>query len=87
MSVRLNRDGEVRGRRRRCIDHGGLDTKLGLGFGSTVELFVDGGVGFVQENVVTGAVGIAFEDDVNICWNAEKQAELDPRHQLVNTHP
>jgi hypothetical protein len=50
--------------------------KLQLGLGSAIELFVDSGVVGVETDVTAGAVGVAFKDDVNICGNAKKLAEL-----------
>lgn len=80
---RLRRNGGVGGRRRE-IDRAGLDTKLGFGLSSSEELLVDNGVVAVKLDVGAGAVGIAFEDDVNIRRHAEENAELNPTYQLVN---
>jgi hypothetical protein len=80
---RLSRNGGV-DRRHRGFDCAGLDTKLGFGLGSSEELLVDNGVVAVKMDVGTGAIGIAFEDDVNICRNAEEHAKLNPTHQSVN---
>lgn len=74
--VRLSRGG-LCGCRDRQVISGGLDAKLGLSLGSTVELFINGDVVAVQADVGVGAVGIAFEDDVNIRRNSEKRAKLN----------
>jgi hypothetical protein len=49
-----------------------------------MELFVDRCVVTVQANVRTGAVGIAFEDDVDIRRNAEKGSELYQNHHSAH---
>ena len=47
-------------------------------------MFVDREVVRVETHVGAGAVGIAFEDDVNIRWNTEESAKLNPTHQLIS---
>lgn len=67
-SRRLLRTGQV--------DDDDLDAKLELGLCGTVELFVNSRVFAVEVDIGGDAVGIAFEDDVDIRRDGEELTEL-----------
>lgn len=46
------------------VDDGDLETELQLGLGGTVELLVDGGVGWIEDDEGCGAVGVTLEDSL-----------------------
>jgi hypothetical protein len=48
----------------RVVDDGDLETELQLGLGGTVELLIDGGVGWVEDDEGCGAVGVTLEDSL-----------------------
>lgn len=62
--------------RHKLLGRRSLDPQFQLGFGSAVQLLVDSRVLAIKVNITTGAVGITFEDDVNILGNAKELAEL-----------
>jgi hypothetical protein len=48
----------------RVVDDGDLETELQLGLGGAVELLVDRGVGWVEDDEGCGAVGVTLEDSL-----------------------
>jgi hypothetical protein len=77
----LCRNGGVGGRGR-GIDGAGFDAEFRLGLSSSEELLVDSDVIAVKFDVRAGAIGITFEDDVDIRRNAEEHAELKPNASI-----
>lgn len=64
------------------IGNGNLDTKLELGFGSTVELLVNGRVIAIERYVSPGAVGKTFEQYVFIRRNRQKLSKLQQKQSV-----
>ena len=53
-----------------------LETELELGLGRTVELLVDGGVAWVEDNECRSTIGVTFEDGFGGWWDRKEEAKL-----------
>lgn len=60
-----------------CLDDSSPQTKLHLGFGSAIELLVDGGIVRVEGNVGAGRVGEAVKLDFGTGRYGKENAKLD----------
>lgn len=56
---------------------GRLEAQLQLGFGSTIELLVDGGIVAIENNIGAGGVAVAFEEEFGVFRDAKEKSKLD----------
>ena len=65
------------------ISDGSLDSELELGFGSTVQLFVNRWIVAIECDIGSSTIRIPLKDEILCGWNCKERSKLHARHVSI----